>query len=91
MRFLDTFFRHRIIAAAPLVLGLAVAIGFVAAQPRVYQSTASLWVSTTVGGSTNNTGSQYVAASTQQKGVLTELLSTREFTLAVAHRGSLYA
>jgi uncharacterized protein involved in exopolysaccharide biosynthesis len=91
MRFLDTLFRHRIIAAVPLVLGLVVAIGFVEAQPRVYQSTASVWVSTTVGGTNNNTGSQYVAASTQQKGVLTELLSTRAFTLAVAHRGSLYA
>ena len=57
----------------------------------MYQSTASLWVNTTVGGTTLNSGSQYVAPSTYQKGVLTELLSTREFTLAVAHRGSLYS
>ena len=91
MRFLDTLFRHKIIAATPLVLGLVVAIGFVAVQPRVYQSTASLWVNTTVGGTTLSSGSQYVAPSTYQKGVLTELLSTREFTLAVAHRGALYS
>jgi len=88
MRFLETVFRHRIIAILPIVLGLVLACGYELAQPRAYSTSASLWINSNVPGNQQTTN-QYVDPSTQQQSILRELLTTRTFALAVGHNGPL--
>ncbi|MGD0372001.1 MAG: hypothetical protein ABSC16_09910 [Candidatus Dormibacteria bacterium] len=90
MRFLETFFRHRIVAILPVVLGLAVAAGYVLVQPRQYTSTASLWVDLTVpGNAAASAAEQYEDPSTYLQSQIQELLATRSFALAVGQSGGL--
>lgn len=88
MRFLETFFRHRVIALLPIVIGLVLACGYELAQPHVFSTSASLWINANVPGNQQNTN-QFVDPSTQQQSVINELLTTRSFALAVGHNGPL--
>ena len=92
VRFLETLFRHKLLAILPIVIGLAVAGGYQLAQPRDYTSTASLWIDATVpGNSTLNEANQYVDPSTLQQSAVQELLTTRSFAVSVGSKSSLAA
>ncbi|MGA8015986.1 MAG: hypothetical protein WCB85_08730 [Candidatus Dormiibacterota bacterium] len=90
MRFLETLFRHRLLAIVPIVLGLVVAAGYELCQPREFTSTASVWVDASVpGNGLNNSSDQYVDPSTVEQSEMQQLLSSRSFSLAVGDSGPL--
>jgi uncharacterized protein involved in exopolysaccharide biosynthesis len=92
MRFLETLFRHKLVAILPVVVGLLVAVGYQASQPKSYTSTGSLYVDASVpGNSPLNSESPYVDPSTLQQSAIQELLTTRSFAVAVGERGPLAA
>ncbi|HXZ98794.1 MAG TPA: hypothetical protein VEK76_00440 [Candidatus Binatia bacterium] len=91
MRFLETLFRHRIIAILPIVIGLVVAAGYELVQPRTFTSTADLWVDASTPGQSGTTSNQYVDPSTTQESVIQELVDTRSFDIAVGQVGGLSA
>ncbi|HEX4215184.1 MAG TPA: hypothetical protein VIA06_17830 [Candidatus Dormibacteraeota bacterium] len=86
---METFFRHSRVLIALVGISLVVALGISFSAPRVYQSTASLWIQTNslTGGQNVNT-----QLSPAQAGVslLQELMATRGFCLQVAQGGPLY-
>jgi uncharacterized protein involved in exopolysaccharide biosynthesis len=93
-RFLETLFRHRVLVVVPVVLAIAIALGYQAVQPHQYESVVSIWVdgSTPVNlAATPASTDQSVQSSDQEAAVLHELLSTRAFDVAVADRGPLAA
>jgi capsular polysaccharide biosynthesis protein len=89
MRFLETLFRHRLLAIAPVILGLLVAAGYEVAQPHSYTSTGDLWVDATTPGQSNAGTNTYVDPSTNQQLVIQELLTSRSFDISVGQRGGL--
>ena len=90
-RYLEAFFRHPRLLAAPVVLALLISLGVVAMQPRTYQASASVWFqSTSVTGDTSP-ANNYLQPADVATGVFHELLSTRSFCVAVGHRGPLAA
>jgi uncharacterized protein involved in exopolysaccharide biosynthesis len=92
MRFLETLFRHKLVAILPILLCLLVAAGYQVAQPKSYTSTGSLYIDATVpGNSPTNTANQYVDPSTLQESAIQELLTTRSFAIAVGDKGPLAA
>ena len=92
MRFLETLFRHKLVAILPILLCLLVAAGYQVAQPKSSTSTGSLYIDATVpGNSPTNTANQYVDPSTLQESAIQELLTTRSFAIAVGDKGPLAA
>src|SRR5487761_615339 len=91
MRFLETVFRHRLLAILPVVLGLVVAAGYEMSQPRAFTSTADLWVDASIPGQSASTATQYTDPSTQQQLALEELLQSRAFDIAVGQQAGLAA
>ncbi|MGH9076257.1 MAG: Wzz/FepE/Etk N-terminal domain-containing protein [Acidimicrobiales bacterium] len=84
-RYLEMFFRHRLLVILPLLVAVTGAVMYASSQHRQYQSTASLWVDSPVPG--NSTIIQGVGAespATSQMNVLNELLQTHDFLLNVA-------
>jgi uncharacterized protein involved in exopolysaccharide biosynthesis len=90
MRFLETLFRHKILAVLPVIIGLAVAGGYEVVQPRSFTSTTNLWINTTIPGQSSS-ATQYVDPSTTQQLVVQELLKSRSFDVSVGHSGGLAA
>jgi uncharacterized protein involved in exopolysaccharide biosynthesis len=89
----ETFLRHPIRILAPLVIVLAIAIGFALMQPATYQATAAVWFdsrSTTTQEVAPQSDSDPADAS-HAADVLRELLATRAFATAVGHAGPLAA
>ena len=88
MRFLETFYRHRLLAIVPIVIGVLVAAGYQMAQPGSYASTTSLWVDASVPGQ-GTAATAGVDPSTLQEYAIQELLTTRSFAIAVGTSGPL--
>lgn len=89
VRYVETFFRHRLLFAIPIALILLVSAAVVVTQPAEYTATARLWVDRPALGPDDS--NPYVAPSAQQAGSLLELTRTRYFTVRVARRGPLAA
>ncbi len=89
-RYLETFFRHKILLIAPVVLALAISIWYVAARPKSFQSSATLWVDTQppAASSIDAPGNGPTPAA-QAQSVLQELVATRSFMLKAGHRSAL--
>jgi uncharacterized protein involved in exopolysaccharide biosynthesis len=90
----ETFRRHRKLLCLPIVLGALAAASFLFTMGKTYKSTATLWVDTTAtapssigDGSGSSPLAQPPAAAEQS--LLTELLTTRAFTAAVAQNSLL--
>jgi len=90
MRFLETFYRHRLLAILPIVIGVLVAAGYQMAQPNSYASTPSLWVDASVPGQ-NSAATAGIDPSTLEEYSIQELLTTRSFAVAVGTHGPLGA
>jgi uncharacterized protein involved in exopolysaccharide biosynthesis len=88
IRYLETFFRHRVLFAVPIVLILVVSAGVVLSQPASYMASTRLWVDKPAI-STDDQSNPFVTPAAEQTLSLQELLNTRYFTLKVAHRGPL--
>ena len=73
VRYLETFYRHRLLLLIPIVLTTAMSLILVATQPRTYESTAQLWFDAS---SSSNTG---VLPADQGAAQLKEILKTRSF------------
>jgi uncharacterized protein involved in exopolysaccharide biosynthesis len=88
LRYLETFFRHRALVVAPLVLCIALSLGVVAMQPRVFASTAKIWVDRPLLAAVQPSNA-YLTPADEQTSVLQELLKTRNFSIVASSRGSL--
>jgi uncharacterized protein involved in exopolysaccharide biosynthesis len=86
LRYLDRFYRDRVLLLAIAALALVMSVGVVLAQPRVYESTARVWVDTTIEGDHPNS---YVSPSDVGSQILGELLKTRSFAMRVGDRSGL--
>jgi uncharacterized protein involved in exopolysaccharide biosynthesis len=83
LRFLDRFYRVRLLLAAIGAIVLTLSIGFAVSRPRSYEAIARVWVDTSIQGDHATT---YVTASEVGDLMLGELLQTRAFCLKVARR-----
>jgi uncharacterized protein involved in exopolysaccharide biosynthesis len=90
IRYLETFYRHRLILVAPVVLVLLISVSIVYFQPRAYDATSKLWVDKDLLGTTA-VDTSFSAPADTQVAVLQELLKTRSFAVKVAARGPLVA
>ncbi|MBJ7599623.1 MAG: hypothetical protein DLM67_17775 [Candidatus Nephthysia bennettiae] len=88
LRYLETFYRHRLLLMAPVALVLLLTGGWVLVQPPSYDSTVRLWVQrqTLVPNPDDN---PYLTPAQQQSAVLTELLNTKYFCMKVGNRSPL--
>jgi hypothetical protein len=87
----ETFARHRMLFSLPVVLAAMVSLLFVLSAPKVYQAEAKLWVDNAVPGSSSldKPNPAVPTPATQAQEVLSELLVTRRFRIAVGNRGGL--
>lgn len=90
LRFLETFYRHRLLLLSPVALVFALCVGWVVIQPPAYDSSVRLWTErqTLV---QNNVDNPYLSPAQSQTNVLTELLNTKYFSLKVGKRSPLAA
>ncbi len=90
LRYLETFYRHRLLVIAPFVVCLCVSLGLVAVQPRSFASVAKIWVDRPLLAATVPSNI-YMTPADEQTAVLQELLKTRSFCILAAGRGTLPA
>ncbi len=88
LRYVETFYRHRLLVIAPLVLCLCISLGVVAVQARTFASTAKIWVDRPLLTATAPSNI-YQTPADEQTAVLQELVKTRSFCVLAAARGSL--
>jgi uncharacterized protein involved in exopolysaccharide biosynthesis len=88
LRFLETYYRHRLLLTAPMVVVFLVVGCWLFLQPPSYDSTARLWVEkqTVVQNPNDN---PYVTPAQAQSAALGELLATKYFCVKVGHRSPL--
>jgi uncharacterized protein involved in exopolysaccharide biosynthesis len=86
IRYLETFYRHRLLVLTPVLLAVAIAVSIVLVQPKTYDSTARIWFYRT---DLATIGQTQVTVADQQAAVLRELLNARSFDLNVGQRGPL--
>lgn len=88
--YLEAFFRHRVLLVMPILLACALAVAFAVTRPRQYVATAAVWADVPVSeqSTIGTTGGQSPPAAGQQA-LLTQLLATRSFSLAVAREAAL--
>jgi uncharacterized protein involved in exopolysaccharide biosynthesis len=90
IRYLETFYRHRLVLVAPVALVLLISVSVIYFQPRAYDATAKLWVDKDLLGTTA-VDTSFSSPADTQVAVLQELLKTRSFAVNVAARGPLLA
>jgi capsular polysaccharide biosynthesis protein len=81
----ETFFRHRLILTAPVLIALVLAAAYGLKQPRSYVASATMWTDRRIPNDTaigTLPGSDVPSAG--QQSLLTSLLTTRAFMKAVA-------
>ncbi len=83
LRFLERFYRDRLLLVALSAIVLTLSLGFFASRPRMYESTGRVWVDAASQGDHQN--SHLTPAETAGQ-TLTEFLHTRAFCLKVAQR-----
>lgn len=88
VRYLETYYRHRLLLMTPVALVVLLAVGWVLFQPPTYDSTVRLWVErqTLVANPNDN---PYISPAQAYSAVLAELLSTKYFCLKVGKRSPL--
>jgi uncharacterized protein involved in exopolysaccharide biosynthesis len=90
IRYVETFYRHRLLTLMPLILAVGISVGIALAQPRMYESSAGIWFYGTALAGTAP-GQPYTNPADEQSAVLRELLNSRTFCDKVGHRGPLAA
>lgn len=87
LRYLEVFYRHRLLLIAPVVIALVASIGLAVTRPRTYEATAQLWFDPLTSSQAALTG--YVSPAEQAQGELRELLKTRSFCSLIGRNGPL--
>ena len=85
LRYLEAFYRYRLLIAAPLVIALMAGAGIVMIQPRTYEASTKIWVDATFLGQ-RTTDNAYITPAEAQSAVLLELLKTRSFAIKAGAR-----
>lgn len=89
-RFLETFFRHKLLILLPAIITPLVVIPFAFALVKPYYETwAGLWVERPAYVPSGEDYSRYITPAQNQQGRLVELLKTRSFVEEVARKTSL--
>jgi uncharacterized protein involved in exopolysaccharide biosynthesis len=88
-RYIETFFRHKVLLLTPLVLTLLVSFWYVKSQPTTYMNSMKVWFDNQLPspGYLDPTGSNGPAPATTAQTLLGQLLSTRDFLVRAAQRG----
>ena len=88
-RYIETFFRHKVLLLAPLVLTLLLSVWYVKSQPTTYITSMKVWFDNQLPspGYLDPTGSNGPAPATTAQTLLGQLLSTRDFLVKAAQRG----
>jgi len=81
--------RHKVALALPVLLAFAMASWYAVSQPHKYMSTTSVWFDTSVPNASSIQTPQSTSPASTGQSVLEELLGTRQFLVAVGHRGPL--
>jgi hypothetical protein len=91
MSYLETFRQHRVLLSLPIALAVLVAAWFVLGTPSSYQSSASLWINyaAPADSSVGESNPAVTPPSSVEQQVISELLTTKSFALAVARRSRL--
>jgi uncharacterized protein involved in exopolysaccharide biosynthesis len=83
--YVETFFRHRLLLVAPVLIAFVLAAAYGLQQPRSYVAQATLWTDRRIpGDSTIGTLPGSDVPSAGQQALLTSLLASRTFMLKVA-------
>jgi uncharacterized protein involved in exopolysaccharide biosynthesis len=89
-RYVETFFRHKLLLCLPVVLVLLISIWFVTSATSSYYATTTLWFDTPVPApSSIDTSAQFTTPAALGQSVLQELATTREFLTNVGNHGPL--
>ena len=85
LRYVETYYRHRLLLTAPVALVLLIVAAWVLVQPPSYDATVRLWTEkqTVVPNPNDN---PYLTPAQIQSATLTELLSTKYFCVKVGNR-----
>jgi uncharacterized protein involved in exopolysaccharide biosynthesis len=84
-RYSDTFFRHKIVILAPLIICTIAGLGLASKSHKSFEASTSLWADTAAPApSTVQDPSGYGTVSGNMQGVLFELLGTQPFQATVA-------
>jgi len=86
-RYVQTFFRHPFLLAAPLVIAVVCGLALISRQPRKYSAGATLWCDVPVPSQSTIFNGSTAAPAAGQAAVLSELLQTHEFLVKVAQTG----
>jgi uncharacterized protein involved in exopolysaccharide biosynthesis len=86
IRYLETFYRHRLLVLTPVLLAVAIALSIVLVQPKTYDSTARIWFYRT---DLATIAQPSTTVADQQAAVFRELLNARSFDLKAGERGPL--
>jgi uncharacterized protein involved in exopolysaccharide biosynthesis len=91
-RYVEAFFRHKLLVIAPVILALLMSVWYVGSQSKTYQSSTTVWLDTSLPNpSSIDVPAQGATPAQQAQTVLQELISTRAFLVKVGHRGPLAA
>jgi uncharacterized protein involved in exopolysaccharide biosynthesis len=88
-RYLETFFRHPLALVAPVLMVLAISLGFVLGQPRTYEASASVWFQSNSIAGVTDPSAAYSSPAQVGSNTFQELLSTQSFCVTVAQRSGL--
>jgi len=89
-RYVEAFFRHKLLLITPVVLALIVSVWYVTSRTPTYQASTTVWVDTSLPSpSSIDAAAQGGPPAQQAQVVLQELLGSRQFLVKVGHRGSL--
>ena len=89
-RYIETFFRHKVLLLTPLVLTLLVSVWYVSQQPTTYTASTTVWFDTQAPGPAYFDVTNFIPQPAgQAQTVLTQLLTTKDFLVKAANRGPL--
>jgi uncharacterized protein involved in exopolysaccharide biosynthesis len=87
--YFEAYFRHRYVLLLPVVLAVAVALGYAVTQPNQYQATASVWFQPSSTAADGTTIDPDTSSSKAGLAVMTELLASRAFVQRVGYASPL--
>jgi uncharacterized protein involved in exopolysaccharide biosynthesis len=88
LRYVETYYRHRLLLTGPIAVVLLIVVGWLLVQPPSYDSTVRLWAEKqTVVPNVND--NPYLTPAQTESAALTELLATKYFCVKVGNRSQL--
>jgi uncharacterized protein involved in exopolysaccharide biosynthesis len=88
-RYVETFFRHKLLLTAPVVIALVLSVWYATSQKPSYTTTTSIWIDTPLPGQSSLDGYNGPSPAAQAQSLLQELVATRDFDVKAGHRGPL--